>query len=91
MEFMQKMAGAITESNSIASFATPEVRKLFDDWINMVGEEVLHFLTEKGPRSPSTIADKLKISEEGAIFFIAKMAMEKKIKISRVEKRESGK
>ncbi len=91
MEFMQKMAGAITESNSIASFATPEIRKLFDDWVNMVGEEVLHFLTEKGPSVPSEIAANLKISEESAIFFIAKMAMEKKIKISRVEKRESGK
>ena len=83
------MAGAITESNSIASFATPEIRKLFEEWVTMVGEEVLHFVAEKGPKNPSEIAASLKISEESAIFFIAKMAMEKKIKISGVEKRES--
>ncbi len=89
MEFIQKMAGAITESNSIASFATPEIRKLFEEWVHMVGEEVLTFVTEKGKSGPSEIAANLKISEESAIFFIARMAMEKKIKISGVEKRKS--
>ena len=40
---------------------------------------------DKGRIEPSEIATKLKISEESALFFIGKMAREKKIKITGVK------
>lgn len=66
----------------MASFATPELRALFEEWAKAVEEEILGFLKEKGSSNPSEIASKLKISEESTLFLIGKMAREKKLKIT---------
>ena len=39
---------------------------------------------EKGTSEPSEIAAKLKISEESALYFIGKVAREKKLRITEV-------
>ena len=85
MQMGQQMAGAVTESASMASFATPELRGLFEEWVKAVEEEIIGFLKENGTSEPSGIAAKLKISEESVIFLIGKMAREKKIKITAIE------
>ncbi len=85
MQMGQQMAGAVTESASMASFATPEVRGLFEEWARAVEEEIIELLKDKGLSGPSEIAAKLKISEESAVFFIGKMAREKKIKITGIK------
>lgn len=84
MQMGQQMAGAVTESASMASFATPELRGLFEEWTKAVEEEIVALLKEKGSSEPSEIAAKLKISEESALFFIGKMARERKLKITGV-------
>ena len=85
MQMCQQMAGAVTESASMASFATPEVRGLFEEWVKAVEEEIIGLLKEKRSAEPSEIATKLKISEESALFFIGKMARERKLKITGVK------
>jgi|MudIll2142460700_1097286.scaffolds.fasta_scaffold245450_2 hypothetical protein len=85
MQMGEQMAGAVTESASMASFATPEVRGLFEEWARAVEEEILGLLKDKGTIEPSEIAAKLKISEESVLFFIGKMAREKKIKITGIK------
>ena len=50
MQMGQQVAGAVTESASMASFATPELRGLFEEWVKAVEEEILEFLKEKGIR-----------------------------------------
>ncbi len=85
MQMGQQMAGAITESASMASFATPEVRGLFEEWAKAVEEEIVGLLNDKGTSDPSEIAARLKISEESALFFIGKMAREKKVKITGIK------
>jgi len=69
----------------MASFATPEIRGLFEEWAKAVEEEILGFLKEKGSSEPSEVAMKLKISEESALYFIGKMARERKLKITGME------
>jgi hypothetical protein len=81
----QQMAGAVTESASMASFATPEVRGLFEEWAKAVEEEIIAFLKEKRSSQPSEVAGKLKISEESALYFIGKMAREGKLKIAEIK------
>ena len=85
MQMGQQMAGAVTESASVGSFATPEVRGLFEEWARAVEEEIVSLLKDKGTSEPSEIAAKLKISEESALFFIGKMAREKKVKITGIK------
>ena len=85
MQMGQQVTGAVTESASMASFATPEVRGLFEEWARAVEEEIVGLLKNKGTSEPSEIAAKLKISEESALFFIGKMAREKKVKITGIK------
>jgi hypothetical protein len=87
MQMGQQVAGAVTESASMASFATPEVRGLFEEWARAVEEEIVLLLKDKGTSEPSEIATKLKISEESALFFIGKMAREKKVKMTGIKLR----
>ena len=85
MPMGQQTAGAVTESILMASIATPEVRGLFEEWARAVEEEIVGLLKNKGMSEPSEIAAKLKISEESALFFIGKMAREKKVKITGIK------
>jgi hypothetical protein len=82
MQMADKMAGTIREAGAMGSFATPEVRGLFEEWAKAVEEEILAFVKERGTVAPAGVALKLKISEESALFFIAKMAREKKLAIT---------
>ena len=84
MQMGQQMAGAVSESASMASFATPEVRGLFEEWARAVEEEIVGLLKEKRTSEPSEIAARLKISEESALYFIGKMARKKKLRITEV-------
>ena len=84
MQMNQQMAGAIADAGETMSFATPEIKGLFEEWVKSIEEEILGLLKEKGSSVPSEIATKLKISEESAIFFISKMAREKKLRITGV-------
>ncbi len=81
----QQMAGAVSESASVAAYATPELRGLFEEWARAIEDEIIDLLREKGKCGPSEVAAKLKISEEGVLFLIGKMAREKKIKITGIE------
>ena len=82
MQMADKMAGAIAEAGVKASFATPEVRGLFEEWAKAVEEEIAVFIKERGTAVPSDVASKLRISEESALYFIGKMAREKKLTIT---------
>ena len=85
MQTGQQMAGAVTESASMASFATPELRGLFEEWAKAVEEEIVAFLREKGSSEPSEVAARLKISEESVLYFIGKMAREGRLKITEIK------
>ena len=84
MTMAQKVTGSVAETSTMATYATPEVRGLFEEWAKAVEEEILAFLKEKGKANPSDISAKLNISEESALFFIGKMAREGKIVLGEI-------
>ncbi|MDP1990238.1 MAG: hypothetical protein Q8K00_04380 [Syntrophales bacterium] len=84
MTVAQKVTGSVAETSTMATYATPEVRGLFEEWAKAVEEEILAFLKEKGKANPSDISAKLSISEESALFFIGKMAREGKITLGEI-------
>ncbi len=77
-----KMADSTAEAGVMGSFATPEVRGLFEEWAKAVEEEIVAFIKEREAVTPADVASKLKISEESALYFIAKMAREKRLTIT---------
>lgn len=81
----QQMTGAVIEIGKMASFATPEIRGLFEEWAKAVEGEILEFLKEQKTSTPAKIAAKLKITEESVLFLIGKLARESKLKIAGVK------
>jgi hypothetical protein len=84
MQMFQQMSGAGSGPATMASFATPELRGLFEEWAKALEDEIIVFIKGKGSCLPADIANKLKISEESVLFFIGKMAREGKLKITGV-------
>lgn len=85
MKMMEQMMGSMSESARVASYATPEMRGLFEEWLKNLEAEVIEFVKEKGRATPSDISEKLKISKESIIFLIAKLAGEGKLVIGEIK------
>jgi DNA-binding Lrp family transcriptional regulator len=85
MNMGQQMTGAVIEIGKMASFATPEIRRLFEEWAKAVEGEILEFLKEQKSSAPAEIAAKLKITEESVLFLVGKLAREGKLKITGVK------
>lgn len=81
MEMCRKMIESVTKAAEMGSYATPEVRALFEDWVEEVEKEILTFVEAKGEVDPKDIAEKLKINEGSAIFFISRLAQQGKVKL----------
>lgn len=85
MEMCRQMTQAVERASEMAAYATPELRALFEDWLREVEEEVLSFVSERGKVDAMEIAERLKISEQSAVFLLSRLAREGKIHMS-VEK-----
>jgi hypothetical protein len=85
MQLGQQMTGAVIDIGKMASYATPELRGLFEEWVRAVEDEILAFVKEQGSAYPLDIAAKLKLSEESVLFLVSKMAREGKLKIAGVQ------
>ena len=82
MEMCRRMGESVAATAEIAGFATPEVRALFEDWASEVEKEILNVIKEAGQITPLSIAEKFKISEDSALYFISKLVRDKKIKVN---------
>lgn len=82
MEMCRGMVGSITKSAEMATYATPELRALFDEWLGQIEAEVLEYLKDKEAVAPDDVAGHFKLSKESAIFLLSKLAREGKININ---------
>ena len=78
MDMCRKMMDSIGRSHEMAEFATPELRGLFQDWVQQIEEEILAYVnTENG--DSKKIAEHFKLSEESVIYILGKLAQKGKI------------
>lgn len=82
MDMCKKMMSTISQSSDIATFATPEVRQLFEEWVQQVDEEILSLVKKNNLISPEQVAENLKISKNSAIYFLSRLAQKGKISIN---------
>jgi len=82
MEMCKKMMSSISQSSEIATFATPEVRQLFEEWVQQVDDEILNLIKENSPITPEEISEKLKISKDSVIYFLSRLAQKGKIDLN---------
>ena len=76
----QQMVTAIDEYAELESLADPEIRTLFIDWMEELEQEILVEYKKHEMTGPEDLAERFKISRQGADFLLKKMRQEKKIK-----------
>ncbi len=80
----QAMMTSVGKAAELASYATPEVRTLFEEWARSVEEEVLAALRSRGPLELDALAAGLKISPASALVFLGKLVREGKATIGSI-------
>jgi hypothetical protein len=80
----QAMMTSVDKAATMAAYATPEVRTLFEEWARSVEDEVLVALRSRGPLDLGALAAALKISPESALFFLGKLVRDGKATIGSI-------
>lgn len=81
MEMSKEVLSAVSQSYELATYSTPELRGLFNDWLGEIERELLDFLKDKGKVDPDEIASHFKLERGSVIFMLGKLAREEKIKM----------
>lgn len=82
MDMCKQMMYKINQSSEIATFATPEIRQLFEEWVQQVDEEILDLIQKDSLVSVDSIAKHLKISKNSVIYFLSRLAQKGKISLN---------
>ena len=81
LEMCQKIMMSMGKSSELASYATPEVRALFEEWAEQIENEVLNCIKETNTTDPEKLAEHFKLSKDSINFFLTKLAQKDKIKL----------
>lgn len=79
MGMCSEMLTAIKRTTDMAAFATPELHKLFAEWLETLEDEALRHLKEGGESDAAELAKALNINEESAAYLIAHMTSSGKV------------
>lgn len=81
MEMSKEVLSAVSQSYELATYSTPELRGLFNEWLGAIEREILDYLKDRSTVDPADVADQVRITVESAIFILGKLAREGKIRM----------
>ena len=81
-EMCQNMMASFREHAEATKFATPELRQLFEEWVEQIEEEIVQFVEKAGNVDPDAIAAHFKLSKESVIFLLTRLAKQEKIQFT---------
>lgn len=81
MEMSKEVLSAISNSYELATYSTPELRSLFNDWLCEIEKETLVFLKDKTTVDPDMVARHLRLERESTIFILNKLAREGQVDV----------
>ncbi|MDP2156581.1 MAG: hypothetical protein Q8K68_02585 [Nitrospirota bacterium] len=79
MEMSKEVLSAVSQSFELATYSTPELRGLFNDWVGVIEKEILDYIKERRKVDPDEIAEHFRLERGSIIFILGKLAREKKI------------
>ncbi len=85
MDMSKEVLSAVSQSSELATYSTPELRGLFNDWVGSIEREILDFIKDKGKVDPDEIAAHFRLERGSVIFMLGKLAKEEKIKMQASE------
>jgi hypothetical protein len=77
----KEVLSAVSQSYELATYSTPELRGLFNDWVGAIEREILEYIKEKRKVDPDEIAEHFRLGRGSIIFMLGKLARENKIKM----------
>ena len=80
-QMCRSMMGDNQASDELSTYATPELRTLFEDWLLQLEEEIFNFAKDKETVNPQQVANAFKLSKESATFVLKKLAKKESITI----------
>ena len=72
----KEILSAINHSYELATYSTPELKNLFNDWLCEIEKEILVFLKDKTMVDAEKVAQHLRLERESTIFILNKLARE---------------
>lgn len=81
MGMCAEMLAAMKRTTDMAAFATPELNRLFTEWLESLEEEALRYLKEQGEADVAALAAALKISGESATYLVAHLLQSSKVSV----------
>ena len=79
VEMSKEVLAAINHSYELASYATPELLGMFNDWLGEIELRVIDFVSKRGRVDPQELANHFKLTTKSIIFILDKLAREGKI------------
>jgi hypothetical protein len=86
MDMCKKMMSHMGRATELASYATPELHGLFEEWLSQIEEEVRADIQKQESVNPDDLAKKYKLSKESIHFVLGKLAQKDKINIKAEKK-----
>jgi hypothetical protein len=80
-DMCKKMMSSISKTNDLATFATPEVKQLFEEWAAQIEEEIINYISESKIIETEKIAEHFKLSKESITYFLTRLANKGKINL----------
>lgn len=81
MEMSKEVLSAVSQSYELATYSTPELRGLFNEWLSAIEREIIDYLKDRSTVDPADVAEQVRITAESAIFILGKLAREGKIRM----------
>jgi hypothetical protein len=81
-DMCKKMMSSMSKTSELATFATPEVRQLFEEWAAQIEEEILSYVKESKINEIDKIAEHFKLSKESITYFLTRLANKGKINLN---------
>jgi hypothetical protein len=60
-DMCKKMMSSMSKTSELATFATPEVRQLFEEWSAQIEEEIMNYIRESKTNETEKIAEHFKL------------------------------
>src|SRR5512136_1637709 len=67
-DMCRRMMEAVGQASDLASYATPELRQIFEEWLGQIEGEILQAVAEGGQSEVAALAERFKLTPESVQF-----------------------
>lgn len=90
VEMSKEVLNAISHSYELASYATPELRGMFHDWLGEIELRVVNFINQRHRVDPQELSIHFKLTKESMLFILGKLAREERITMEATGRAENN-